>query len=53
MDFFTNMNVPRLVTLVSLIGSCVLGYFVYERTARLEEIHRETAQVPGLVKEIV
>jgi hypothetical protein len=44
-DFFRHMNFPRAVILLSLMASAVLGYFVYEKKARLAEIERELALV--------
>ena len=52
LDFFRNMTFPRAVIVISLLASCVLGYFVYEKTTRLDEIHNELDLVPNLVTEI-
>lgn len=51
-DFFRNMTFPRLVVLFSLVASAVLGYFVWVKGERLEEVQRELARTPELVKEI-
>lgn len=51
-DFFRQMNFPRAVILVSLLASVVMGWFVYEKTARLEEVHGELERVPAVVREI-
>jgi len=52
MKFFESMNFPRAVILVSLVTSGVLGYFVNQRTARLDEIEAELKRVPGIVQDI-
>jgi len=52
LNFFRNMSFPRAVILVSLVASCVLGYFVREKTQRLDEVHSELKKVPALVTEI-
>ena len=52
MGFLHDMTFPRWVILTSLLASAVLGYYVYERSNRLEEIHRELDRTPGVVKRI-
>lgn len=51
-DFFRNLNFPRAVILVSLVASCVLGYLLAQRAARLDEIQSELRRTPQLVQEI-
>lgn len=51
-DFFRAMNLQRFLILFCLVGSAVLGWFVYERTERLAEVHRELVQVERVIKEI-
>ena len=48
----SSLNFPRVVILVGLLGSGVLGYFVYERTERLSQLERNLAQAPGMVTTI-
>jgi hypothetical protein len=52
MGFFRSMNFPRGVILVSLLLSVGLGYFVYKRGQRLEQIHIQVKLVPQLVRDI-
>jgi len=47
-----NLNFPRLVILFGLLGSAVLGYFVYERTEELETIETDLRRAPKVVNEI-
>jgi len=51
-SFFTNLSFPRAVILLSFIASGVLGYYVRRDTDRLDQIHRELRDVPGIVQEI-
>lgn len=51
-DFFRHMNFPRAVILLCLTASAVLGWFVYERSLRLQEIHAELARVETIIREI-
>ena len=48
----SNLNFPRLVILFGLLGSAVLGYFVYERTEELKQIESNLKRAPELVSEI-
>ena len=50
--FFGNLNFPRVVILLSLIASGVLGWMVYERSARLAQVEADLTRVPQLVKDI-
>lgn len=50
--FLAAMTFPRWVILVSLLGSCALGWIVWQKTTRLEQVQRELAQVKPLVREI-
>ena len=52
MNFIRSLNFPRCVIIVSLILSTALGYLVYERGQRLEQIHSELKLVPQLVRDI-
>ncbi len=52
MGFFKNMTFPRWVILVMFTASAVLGWFVYERSKRLETVQIELSRTPKLVKEI-
>jgi len=52
MGLFRNMTFPRGVILVSLVSSAVLGYFVWARGSRLDEIHQELRQVKTVCREI-
>lgn len=51
-DFFKNLNFPRSVILLSLIASCVLGWFVYKGSERLSETAFEKQQAPKVVQQI-
>ena len=51
-EFFRNLNFPRGVILISLFASSALGWFVYQKTQRLEGIKRDLTLVEGLVKDI-
>lgn len=50
--FFRNMTLPRIIILVCLSASCVLGYFVFERTERLAQIERELIMVEKVIRDI-
>lgn len=53
MSFFSELNFTRSVILVSLAGSAVLGWVVYDKTQELERLEREVAtQAPLLVQNI-
>lgn len=52
MGFFRNLNFPRGVILISLVTSAAFGWFLYQKTERLDEIKRELTLVEGLVKDI-
>lgn len=52
MAFFRNMTFPRIVILLSLIGSGVLGYQYQGRAQRLDELKREVDQAPEVAREI-
>ena len=47
-----SLNFPRLVIVVALTLSAGLGWLVYQRTQRLEQIHSELKLVPQLVRDI-
>jgi len=51
-DFFKNLNFPRGVILLSLIGSCALGWYVYEGSQRVEELAAEKAEAARIVTQI-
>ena len=51
-DFFNGMNLPRLIILVCLLASVVLGYFVYERTEYLAKVERDLVSVENVIREI-
>jgi hypothetical protein len=51
-SFFTRMSFPRAVILFCSLGSVVLGVLVWMRSQRLEEVKRELARVPEIVREI-
>lgn len=51
-DFFGNMNFARWVIVVTAVVSLVLGWFVYDWSARLEEVQLELRRTPALVTEI-
>jgi hypothetical protein len=52
MSFFANMNLSRWMILGSLTGSAILGYFVWERGNRHDEIVKELARVPSMIRSI-
>ena len=52
MGFLRNMTFPRWVIVISLIGSAVLGWFVYQKRMRLEEVHRELGQVKSVIVDV-
>lgn len=52
MAFFRNMTFPRVVILVSFIGSGVLGYYYMGHAQRLEELKLEVRKAPELAVEI-
>ena len=52
MGLFRDMTFPRGVILVSLVASAVLGYFVWARGSRLEEIHEELREVKSVCRQI-
>lgn len=47
-----SLNFPRIVIIVALSLSGALGWLVYQRANRLEEIQTELKQVPNLVRDI-
>lgn len=51
-SLFASMNLTRWMILLSLLASCVLGYRVWERSGRLDEVHGELAKIEGVIKEI-
>ena len=51
-DFFSNMNFPRWVIVTTALSSLVLGWFVYDWSARLGEVELELQRTPALVTEI-
>ena len=52
-DFFGNLNFTRMVILTSLVGCAVLGYFVWNMQAELEELEKQVhTDAPLLVNEI-
>lgn len=53
MSIFQAMTFPRWVIVVMVISSSVLGYFVYERSQRLEQVKQDLqVRVPRLAQEI-
>ena len=52
MGFLHQMTFPRWVILTSFLASAILGYYVYERSNRLEQIQVELRRAPALVQEI-
>lgn len=52
MSFFTNMTLPRFIIVFCLTGSAVLGYFVLEKTERLDQIQIELNKVETVIKSI-
>lgn len=50
--FFAAMTFPRWVIVISLLGSCVLGWLVWQRTQRLAAVEGELARVKPLVQKI-
>ena len=52
MSFLRGMSFPRVVFIVSVLASAVLGWFVYQRTQRLRQVERELARVEEVIKEI-
>lgn len=51
-DFFRELNFPRSVILLSLIASCVLGWFVYKGQERLAQLPDEAKRAPEVVSQI-
>jgi hypothetical protein len=51
-DFFRNLNFPRWIITVMLLASAVLGYFVWQRGARLDEVQLELSRAAKLVTSI-
>ena len=46
------LNFPRVVIILALTLSGVLGWLVYERSSRLDQIQAELRMVPNLVRDI-
>lgn len=52
-DFFAQLNFTRVVILVSLVASAVLGFMVYNQKEKLAELNRQVdVKGPRLVNEI-
>jgi len=51
-SFFRQMSFPRAVILFCTLGSLVLGYLVFQRSQRLDEIQRELKLVENVLREI-
>lgn len=51
-NFLASMTFPRWVILTSLLGSCFLGWVVWNKTRRLAEVEVELARVKPLVQKI-
>jgi len=53
MGFFSELNFTRSVILVSLVGSAVLGYVVYDKMQQLEQLEQQVdTRAPLLVQDI-
>ena len=48
----SNLNFPRMVILLGLLASGILGYFVYEKTEQLKAVEDNLQRAPKLVSEI-
>lgn len=46
------MNFPRIVIIVMLLASCVLGWFLYETTNELKQVEADLGKAPVLAHEI-
>lgn len=51
-NVFSSMNLPRFIIFGCLAASAVLGYFVFARMERLEQVKKELVLVEKVIKEI-